>query len=103
MKVQQEQQTAAVAMQTMLVNTYQRLQTLQLTLKTLESEVLLQTASTFADIKTAYQFGKVSYLDVLEAQRNLFEAKRQFATTKQDCWSTFVLLEFLTGQPLLKI
>jgi cobalt-zinc-cadmium efflux system outer membrane protein len=66
----------------------------------LQDEVMPKVDETFAKIQQGYQQGKFSYLDVLDTQRTLFEARESFLEALTRYHQGVVRMERLTGQAL---
>ncbi len=67
---------------------------------TLQKEVMPKVDETFQKIQRGYQQGKFSYLEVLDAQRTLFDARKSFLDALTRYHQSIVRLERLTGQVL---
>ncbi len=60
-----------------LVATYQQLQRARIAAEVLRDEVLPSAEAAFNAVREAYRLGKVGVLDLIDAQRTLFSARRQ--------------------------
>ncbi len=65
-----------------------------------DQEVVPQAHAAFASIETGYRQGKFGFLDVLDAQRVLFEARALSLESRQDLLLARVELERRIGRPL---
>jgi len=66
----------------------------------LDSEVLPKAEETFAKTQRGYQEGKFSYLDVLDAQRTLFDVRTSHLDALERYGAAVVDIERLTGRAL---
>ncbi|HEB78728.1 MAG TPA: TolC family protein [Methylothermaceae bacterium] len=60
-----------------LVSAYQQLQQTRIAVEILHDEVLPSAKAAFDAVREAYRVGKVGVLDLIDAQRTLFSARRQ--------------------------
>jgi len=67
-----------VQLETQLGGAYERLSTARQSVDTLQKEILPGAQSAFDAATKGFEFGKFNYLDVLDAQRTLFQAKSQY-------------------------
>ncbi len=65
-----------------------------------DREVLPKAAETFEKTKRGYREGKFSYLDVLDAQRTLFESRYTYLNRLADFHRSRVNIQRLTGRSL---
>ena len=70
----QKQQAAKVAIRSLLIDNYQRLQMSLTEITALRDEVLPSARAAFKAVKVAYRLGEVGSLDLLDAQRTLFRS-----------------------------
>ncbi len=97
-KAEKEKEAAEIRVRTMLAEAYQSLQTAFTTIKTLENDVLPGARSTFNAVVEGYKFGKFGYLDVLDAQKTLFEVKQRYVGTLADYHKSLIDIKRLIGQ-----
>ncbi|MCL4216196.1 MAG: TolC family protein, partial [Candidatus Hydrogenedentes bacterium] len=71
-----------------------------LKIQILQDEVMPKVDETFKKIQRGYQQGKFSYLDVLDTQRTLFDARESFLDALTRYHQNVVRMERLTGQAL---
>jgi cobalt-zinc-cadmium efflux system outer membrane protein len=64
----------------------------------LKQEVLPGSESAFNAAKEGYRQGKLDYLDVLDAQRTFFEAKRKYVDSLLHCHTALAEIERLIGK-----
>ncbi len=77
-KAREEQKAAHTRIQMKLVKAYQALLSAYTEATELDKNVLQGAESVFEASKTGYTRGKLDYLNVLDAQRTLFEAKARY-------------------------
>ncbi len=77
-RAREKQRAALTRIQMKLVKSYQALSNSYTEATELDKNVLKGAESVFKASKTGYSQGKLDYLHVLDAQRTLFEAKRQY-------------------------
>ncbi len=70
----QKQQAAKVAIRSLLIDNYQRLQMSLTEITALHDEVLPSARAAFKAVKVAYKLGEIGSLDLLDAQRTLFRS-----------------------------
>ncbi len=77
-KAAHEREAVQTAVQTTLSGTYQTLSTAYAEARTLKEDVLPAAHVAFEAVSEGYRLGKFNFLDVLDAQRTLFEVKEQY-------------------------
>jgi len=80
-KVREEQKAAWLKLQNVFNRTYQEFANSHSQATSLKGEILPAAVQMFNAAKTAYQQGKVDYLNVLDAQRTLFELRDGYIET----------------------
>lgn len=95
-----EQRLAETEAYASLSQAYQGLAQAQQEVQFLKAQVLPSAESVYGVARTAYEAGKFSLLDVLDAQRTLFDAKSRYLTALQTFHSHVATLEALIGGPL---
>ena len=80
--------------------TYQTLAAAHAAARTLKVDVLPGAQRIFDSAREGYRQGKFGYLDVLDAQRTLFEAKARHLDALERYHQTAVEVERLVGQAL---
>ncbi len=78
---------------------YQELSLLEEEVKLLDDIVLPAAQESFRVAQEGYRQGKMAYLDVLHAQRTLFETESQFISTLRDYHQAIAGLERIIGGP----
>jgi len=99
-KTQIEEKAIRLQFQTKLTETYRLLEAYHHQVITLSQSVLPAAQKAFAAIKEGYQQGKFSFLDVLDAQRTLVEARIQYLDSLGAYHQTVTEIERLINGPL---
>jgi len=84
-----------------LAQTYQRYAFSKADLQLLRTEILPQAESVIAATIKGFEFGKFNLLDVLEAQRTLFQTKSQYLKTQADLYRSVADIERIVGSDQL--
>lgn len=71
--------------------------------ESLQTHVLPANQTSFDAISEGYRLGKYGYLDVLEAQRSLFQSRLQLLRVIEDIHESAAELERITGKSILKL
>lgn len=95
--VKLDQHSALLAQDTALTEAYSALSNAYNETRILKDEVLPGAEESFHFARTGYDAGKFDYLEVLDAQRTLFDARRQFNTSVLDYHRARAALERLTA------
>lgn len=69
----------------------------------LRQDVLPQAASAYDLTLTGFEFGKFSILDVLDAQRTLFQSRTRYLDALLSAWRAWADIERLAGAPTEQI
>ena len=93
-------QELAIAHVTALAQGFQRLSAIQTEVETLRNDILPGAQSAYAGAAKGYQLGKFGILDVLDAQRTLFQARTQYLKALADYHRGHNEIERLIGSPL---
>ena len=101
-KASEEKRATTVQIQAQLTRGYQALCTAHTTLSSLKENILPAATQTFDAINNAYKQGKFGYLDVLDAQRTLFEARRQYLDGLAAYHESVAEIERIIGESLWK-
>ncbi len=96
-QVADARRAARVALERELRMAYTRLETSHKALGRLDTEILPRAEETFALTEEGYRQGKFGYLDVLEAQRTLFDLRTQRLDAAAAFHLASVDIERLTG------
>jgi cobalt-zinc-cadmium efflux system outer membrane protein len=86
-----------------LADAYQLLATSHAQASILQSQILPEAQKAFDASSEGYSQGKFGYLDVLDAQRTLFDAKLQWVQTLADYHAAAANVEGLIGQSLASV
>ena len=97
-KAEKEQNASELRVRTSLVVTYQTLSTAHAEAMTLKNEILPGAGKAFDAVKEGFRFGKFSFLNVLDSQRTLFEAKSQYIEALTVFHKAIADVERLTGK-----
>ncbi len=99
-KARDEQSFSETRLQSELCQTYERLQAVEMEVKTLRDELLPGAKSAFDAATTGYQLGKFGFLDAIDAQRTLFQSNQQYVKALAEFHRAVADIERLTGEPL---
>jgi cobalt-zinc-cadmium efflux system outer membrane protein len=102
-KAKDERRTVEIEAQIELSEAYQRLSTAYSEAKALKNEILPGAQRAFDAASEGYRLGKFNFLDVLDAQRTLFEAKEQYLETIAAYHISIAEVERLIGVGLDKL
>ena len=86
-QARQKQQAAKVAIQSALIENYQQLEMSLTEITAFRDEVLPSAKAAFKAAKVAYRLGEIGSLDLLDAQRTLFQSN----SDKLEAWVNFQL------------
>ncbi len=95
-----QQQAEQVRLHTVLAKAYQALSTAHGEVTALEGQVLPGAESTFEAVNEGYRLGKFNLLDLIDAQRTLFDARAQHLRALTDYHHATTHIERLIGGPL---
>lgn len=98
-----EQQGAETRVRGALARTYQQLHAASIEVDTLKGETLPRAESAYHSVRTAYHQGKVELLDLLDAQRTLFQIENRYVTALAEYHQAAAEVERLIGQTLESI
>ena len=96
----EEQRATRVRLLTELAQTYQRLAAIDREIATFRSTLLPGAQSAFDAATLGYQLGKFGFLDVLDAQRTLFQMRSQYLRALADYQRGVAEIERLTAGPM---
>lgn len=102
-KAKQNKKATEVSLHAELRAAYETLTYTKHATLTLAGEVLPAAQEAFSAAEEGYRAGKFSYLDVLDAQRTLFEAKSILLEVRTEYHKSLAKLERLTGENLSTI
>lgn len=97
---QQERRAAEVRIRSALLTGYERLMTVYQVADTLLEQILPGARKAFDMTGKTYRLGKLSLLDLLDAQRTYFEARRQYIDAVNEYHTIRTAVESLIGMPL---
>lgn len=92
-----EQQSSALSLETSLAETYGNYISAYNEASALKTAVLPGAEEAFAFARGGYDAGKYGYLEVLDAQRTLFDAHRQYNEAILDYYTQRAVIERLTA------
>jgi cobalt-zinc-cadmium efflux system outer membrane protein len=92
-----------VRVYTQLADAYQAMATAHAQAGILREQILPEAQKAFDASSAGYQQGKFAYLDVLDAQRTLFDSRNQYLTAMTEFYAAAADLEALVGQSLQSI
>lgn len=84
--------------QTNLVTQYERLNAARLATLSLQNDILPNAQSAFDAANRGFTLGKFNFLDVLDAQRTLYQAKSQYINALLDAHQSIAEIERTLGQ-----
>lgn len=93
---------AQISQKTALREIWQRLQLAHREANLLRHELLPAVQKSFDAITYGYQVGKFGYLEVLDAEQALFEAKSRYIDSLTTCHQTYAELEQLLGHKFIR-
>lgn len=99
-KAEEGRRAAEVRVTTALAEAYRRLSTAHAEVTALQTHVLPGAQSSFEAAREGYRLGKFGYLDVLDAQRTLFDARVQHLRALTDYHQAVAEVERLIGERL---
>jgi cobalt-zinc-cadmium efflux system outer membrane protein len=102
-KAEAERRAAEVRVTSALSDAYKALATAHAEAVGLRANVIPAAQSAFERINEGYRLGKFGYLDVLDAQRTLFDARARYLQTVTDYHRAAAEVERLVGEPLATI
>ena len=99
-RARREAQAGRVAIETELIAVVERLSAAAEVSVALNRDLVPATSSAFAAIETGYREGKFGFLDVLVAQRALFDARSVLLDSLEEYALTRIELERIVARPL---
>ncbi|MCZ7583332.1 MAG: TolC family protein [Deltaproteobacteria bacterium] len=91
---------ASLRLRTELTDAYQRLSAAHAEINSLNKEVIPQAQSAFQNAEEFYRMGRFSFLEVLDAQRTLYDARARLVEVLSEYHQSVAEIERLTGQTL---
>ncbi|MCZ6681173.1 MAG: TolC family protein, partial [Candidatus Poribacteria bacterium] len=99
-KAFEERKSVEVAVRTALSEAYGALSAAWATVTALKNDVLPGAQSAFDAVTEGYRLGKFGFLDLLDAQRTLFQTRRQYLEALAAYHKAKASVERLIGEPL---
>lgn len=99
-KAAEEKKAIEIRLKTSLGEAYSTFEISASEVKALNTEVMPAAEEAFVAVSEGYRLGKFNYLEILDAQRTLFEARRQNIRALADYHKAAADLLFLTGKPI---
>ncbi len=99
-RAQRQREDVRVRLDTTLSRAYRSLTSAQNEAQTIEEETLPAARSAFKSIRQGYRQGKFDYLEVLDAQRTLFDVRRQQVQALSSYYQARARVERLIATPL---
>lgn len=98
-----QRRSTEVRIESGLIAAYQALDAAHVEVQTLQSEILPKAQEAFDATNEGYRQGKFGLLDVLAAQRALFDARSRLLNAQAAYWQYVANIERLTGQAFLPL
>lgn len=83
-----------------LAQAFERLSTTGIEARTLQRDILPGAQSAYDAATTGFEFGKFNFLDVLDAQRTLLQARSQYLRTLSEAHSAAAEIERILGESI---
>ncbi|EEF26533.1 Cobalt-zinc-cadmium resistance protein czcC precursor, putative [Ricinus communis] len=99
-KARDELTAFTVQMETQLNSAYERLNMARQSVETLKQEILPGAQSAFDAAAKGFEFGKFNFLDVLDAQRTLFQSRSQYINALQDAHQAVAEIQRILGDAM---
>lgn len=99
----QQKREIELQINTALTSAYRKLQSAHQEAQVMNGELYPAARQAYNDIQKAYVEGKLGYLDVLDAQRTLFETQRDYLEALVRFHSIAIDIESLIGMPLSEL
>ena len=96
-KAREEQSVAEIRLFSELTLAYQRLKTARQETESLQTDILPGAQTAFDAVAKGFELGKFSFLEVLDAQRTLLQAKSQFLRALSEAHRAAAEIERLLG------
>ena len=97
-----QRRAASVQAHARLARAYQQLSTAYAAILSLRDTILPAATEILESVTNAYKQGKVGYLDVLDAQRTLFQARQQYLDSLAGYHQSVAEIERTIGEPIWK-
>lgn len=89
-----------IQVETQLGSAYERLSVARQSVETLHNEILPGAQSAFDAAAKGFEFGKFNFLDVLDAQRTLVQAKSQYINALQEAHQASAEIKRILGDAM---
>lgn len=99
-KTEKERQAIRIALSAELSEAYNLFQAIQTEVLTLKEQIIPQAEIAYQRINMGYLQGRFDFLDVLDAQRTLFESKDRYLHALREFHETVVRIERLIAQKI---
>jgi cobalt-zinc-cadmium efflux system outer membrane protein len=99
-KAFEERKSAEVTVRTALATAYSALSAVASTVSSLKNEVLPSAQGTFDAVTEGYRIGKFDFLEMLDAQRTLFDVRSSYIDALAKYHKAVADVERLIGEPL---
>ena len=99
-KAKDELTALKIQQETLLAEAYERLISARQSVETLKSDILPGAHSAFDAASKGFEFGKFGFLDVLDAQRTLVQAKSQYIDALLEAHQAMSDIERILGKPI---
>lgn len=100
LQAEQQKRAVEIALNVRLTEIYHSLEALNREIGALKAEVIPEATNAFDMINAGYQKGRFGFLNVLDAQRTLFEVRTQYLNVLQAYHQNVAELERLMGNKL---
>lgn len=99
-KAKDELTALRIQQETLLAEAYERLTSARQSVETLKLDILPGAQSAFDAATKGFEFGKFGFLDVLDAQRTLVQAKSQYIDALLEANQAMSDIERILGKPI---
>lgn len=100
-KAEEERRSAEVKAATLLVEAFKSLSAAYVEVKTFKDIALPGAQSAYDATMEGYRMGKFGYMDVLDAQRTLFDGRLRYVRALTDYHRSVADVEQLIGEPVI--
>jgi len=102
-KAEHEKESVKISVSAELAMAYRDLSSAYIEVRSLEKDVIPSAKSAYGSIFEGYRQGKFDFLDVLDSQRTLFDARFQYISALADYHNAVTEIERLTATPIKHI
>lgn len=102
-KARDELTAFKVQLETQLGSAYERQSIARQSIETLHQEILPGAQSAFDAASKGFEYGKFNFLDVLDAQRTLFQVKSQYINALLEAHEAFADIKRILGDALPEV